>query len=517
MSLIFLYGPPGSGKSTIGRMLAKTLDMPFVDLDRTIEQRKGCPVREIFANEGEAAFRACERQTLLDVIAEGGNRVVSLGGGTLLNPENRQAAEAAGKILCLRANAETILSRVRRTPGTRPLASSRESTEELLRRRAEHYESFPLYVQAGVHRSIHAMVLAAEVALGTFCVVGMGRSYPVCVGSRILSNPLYLETTPHMVVVGDSHTMPLYGKAVAELLRNRGCARVSLFEFPFGEASKTVQTVGAIWNALRTGGIERGDTVVAVGGGVVGDLTGFAAATWLRGVKWIGIPTTLLSMVDSSVGGKTGADLPEGKNLVGAFHQPSLVLADTDTLSTLPEKELRCGFAEAIKHAIIADPGLLEHLPSIDDFRHNRPNVARFVARAMAVKIHIIQADPFEKGIRAALNLGHTIGHGIEKASAFRVEHGEGVAIGTVLETQAAERMGIAQKGLTDKVRAAFARVGLPVELPTGIDRATILNAMNHDKKKADGIVRFAVPERMGKVRTGVAIPPEILNQVLGA
>jgi 3-dehydroquinate synthetase len=210
-------------------------------------------------------------------------------------------------------------------------------------------------------------------------------------------------------------------------------------------------------------------------------------------------------MVDSGLGGKTGADLPEGKNLIGAFHPPSLVLADTATLSTLPVRELRCGLAEAVKHAVIADPALLDALPrfafcgqaAATDAAAALANadwLSSFVARAMAVKIRVIQQDPYEKGFRAALNLGHTVGHGVEKATHFAVQHGEAVAIGTVLEARLAETLGIARGGLSDDLVRIFGALGLPTALPAGIALDEVLAAITLDKKKAGGKVRFALP-----------------------
>ena len=231
-------------------------------------------------------------------------------------------------------------------------------------------------------------------------------------------------------------------------------------------------------------------------------------------------------MVDSGLGGKTGADLPEGKNLVGAFHPPSLVLADTSALATLPVRELRCGMAEAIKHAVIADPSLLDALPHVafcKDADASSPCtrlssagwLAPFVARAMAVKIRVIQQDPYEKGLRAALNLGHTVGHGIEKATHFTVQHGEAVAIGTVLEARLAEALGLAAPGLAAQLAALFGSLGLPVALPRGIDLADVQAAMTLDKKKAGGKVRFALPAALGDVRVGVTVEEALLSQVL--
>ncbi len=536
---IFLYGPPGSGKSTIGSILARRLDMPFADLDALIETAAGKPIRAIFAEQGEPAFRALESAELARVI-EGAPTVIGLGGGALLKPENRAMAEAAGDVLCFDADAATLAARVARAPGVRPLLQTGTGTDpekktlpgkpvaQLLAERAGHYASFARRVKVS-DRPPEQTADAAQAALGLYRVSGMGTPYSVRVGAGLIESLgrffRELDGGGRAVIVGDTNTLPLYGERAASSLRAQGVT-VSLADIPAGEAHKTAATLSALWSAFLKAGIERGDTVIALGGGVVGDLTGFAAATWLRGVRWISLPTTLLAMVDSGIGGKTGADLPEGKNLVGAFHPPSLVLADTATLSTLPVRELRCGLAESIKHAVIGDPGLLDLLPRFGFCRAAAAQaacecldgadwLAYFVARAMAVKVNIIREDPFEKGRRAALNLGHTIGHGIEQASGFTVQHGEAVAIGTVLEARLAERLGLAEPGLADKLAGVFASLGLPAAMPHGLDTASVQAAMRHDKKNAGGKARFALPAAIGEVRTGIAVDDAAVREIL--
>jgi len=537
---LFLYGPPGSGKSTIGRILARRLDLPFIDLDAVIEASAKQSIRDVFACEGESGFRARERAALKHVTA-GAPAVIGLGGGALLNPENRALAESAGEILCFEADAATLERRVARAPGVRPLLCSAPSDcvqppqagqakpiTQLLAERASHYDSFPRRVTVS-DRPPEETADTAQTALGLYRVSGMGSAYNVRVGDGLLDTVgtcfRELGCGDRTVIVGDTHTLPLYGERVAASLRAQGIA-VSLVAIPAGEATKTIDTVASLWSAFLKAGIERSHAVIALGGGIVGDLTGFAAATWLRGVRWIGLPTTLLAMVDSGLGGKTGADLPEGKNLIGAFHPPALVLADTATLATLPVRELRCGLAEAIKHAVIADPGLLDTLPRFAfcqgssesapcDILAGTDWLAPFVARAMAVKIRVIQQDPFEKGFRAALNLGHTIGHGIETSTHFAVQHGEAVAIGTVLEARLAEELGLAQTGLAAQLAGLFSGVGLPIAPPSGIDLSEVQAAISLDKKKAGGKVRFALPVHLGEVRTGITVDDALLARVL--
>jgi 3-dehydroquinate synthase len=261
-------------------------------------------------------------------------------------------------------------------------------------------------------------------------------------------------------------------------------------------------------------GVERGGTVVALGGGVVGDLAGFAAAVYLRGVRWVSVPTTLLAMVDASLGGKTGCDLPQGKNLVGAFHPPSLVLADPQVLQTLPEAELRNGLAETIKHGVIGETALFEKLSQ--GWQALDQDLEQIVKQAMAVKVRVIQNDPYERGERAALNLGHTLGHALEQASDFSLRHGEAVAIGMLAAARLAEQMKLAPPGLAQEIEAALVRLGLPTHAPLGLRRERVLEAMQLDKKRRSGKLRAVLPVRIGTCRWGVEIggPEALLDMV---
>lgn len=252
---------------------------------------------------------------------------------------------------------------------------------------------------------------------------------------------------------------------------------------------------------------------MALGGGVVGDLVGFAASTYLRGVRWVAAPTSLLAMVDASLGGKTGADLPQGKNLIGAFHPPSLVLADPETLNTLPLDEQRNGMAEVVKHGVLADPELFELCgQGMDTLQGNWDAVVR---RAMAVKVRVIEEDPYENGRRASLNLGHTLGHAIELVSDFELKHGEAVAIGIVAAARLSEKRGMAVKGLAAQIEAGLMKLGLPIEIPPGMDMDQVRSAMGRDKKRAKGKARLVLPICIGAARWGVEIPDEALIDVM--
>ena len=255
-------------------------------------------------------------------------------------------------------------------------------------------------------------------------------------------------------------------------------------------------------------GMERGGTVLALGGGVAGDMAGFVAATFMRGVAWANLSTTVLAMADASLGGKVGVDLPEGKNLVGAFHPPALVVADFDVLGTLPEIEVRCGLAEIFKAGLIGDAKLFEAL------LNGSLALEAAILRAAAVKVGVVNADPYEQGERATLNLGHTIGHGVEMASGLRLRHGEAIAIGMAAETRIAETLGVAETGLSERVAAGLEKLGLPQRC-SGLKPDEILTAMQSDKKKAGGRLKYALPRRPGEAVWGQTVELDLLRTVL--
>jgi 3-dehydroquinate synthase len=376
---------------------------------------------------------------------------------------------------------------------------------DLLEQRLEHYASFHGRVDAS--RPVKEVAWQVQVLLGAFHVTGMGNGYDVRVipdglpqvGEMLLDRKL----SGPVSLVSDETVAGFYAERVIHSLEAAGYAVRSII-IPPGELNKTMEQVGLLWAGFLESGLERSSTVVALGGGVVGDLAGFAAATYLRGVKWVGLPTTLLAMVDASLGGKTGADLPQGKNLVGAFHPPVLVLADPQTLTTLPDAEFRSGLAEVIKHAVIADPELFELCSA--GWEAAKDNLDEIVRRAIAVKVRIIQEDPYEGGRRAALNLGHTLGHAIEKVSGYRLKHGEAVAIGMVHAARLSRLNGYAQEGLPGVIASTLEGLGLPTEIPGWLDRGSILNVMRFDKKKAGGRLRWVLPVRIGEVVVRVAV-----------
>ena len=513
-SIIFLYGPSGSGKSAAGRRLAAGLNRTFIDLDEQIEIAAGRTIPEIFAEETEAGFRARERAALQAAVADAPG-VISLGGGALLDPENQGLAERSGQVVCLTAPLGTLVARLSADEtNARPLLDGglQERLEALLAKRAGHYAAFPVRLETGA-LTLDQVVFELQVLTGQFHIRGMGPGYDVRIRPGLLDQApgviRGLSLSGPFAVVTDSNVGRFYGPGLLVGLGKAGEA-ADLVKFSAGEAHKTLATTEAVWDAFLEKGLERRSTVLALGGGVVGDLAGFAASAYLRGVSWVNIPTSLLAMVDASIGGKTGVDLPQGKNLIGAFHPPRLVLVDPETLATLPRPELRSGMAEVVKHGVIGDPDLFALCEA--GWEALEMDWTAVVRRAMALKIRVIQEDPFEGGLREVLNLGHTVGHAVELVSEFRLRHGEAVAIGMVAEARLAEKIGLAEQGLSARIAQTLRGLDLPTEIPSDLDPALIVRAMRVDKKKARGTVRFALPEGIGSVKPGVTV--EDLNEV---
>jgi shikimate kinase/3-dehydroquinate synthase len=494
MTHILLYGPPGTGKSTVGKKLAANLNLPFIDLDRIIEMKAGIPISQIMEQQGEPAFRDLESQALQDLIHEN-ESVVALGGGTLLRDENRTLAESNGRVVLLMADLPTLMQRMQNDAGKRPLLAGdlNAKLSALLAKRGEHYSSFPLIVQMDgrlAEQNAHQI----QLALGRYHLSAMGE-YDVVVGN--VEQLVTLTDLQNPLIVTDENVAQFHAGKVTDILKQAGFSP-KVFTVPAGEAYKNLETVSGMWKSFLENGLDRRSTIVALGGGVIGDMAGFAASTYMRGIPWIGLPTTLLSMVDASMGGKTGFDLPEGKNLIGSFYPPKLVLADPEFLRTLPERELTSGMAEVVKHGIISDPHLFELCGR--GLGWTKDHLEEIVKRAMAVKIKVIEEDPYERGFRAALNLGHTVGHAVELVSRFELRHGEAIAIGMIVEAMYAARIGLAGPGLVDAITKSLVSLGLPTQIPDQMPREEIIRAMRVDKKKNAKAIRFALPVEIGKV-----------------
>jgi len=502
---LILYGPPGAGKTSVGRELARRLGREFVDADAVIAARAGRTIPALFAERGEAGFRQLEAEVCAELAARDG-LVIAPGGGAFLDPANRAALERAGLVICLRADAATLLARLT-AEGGRPLLADDPAAKlgALLESRRSLYDSCPVQIEtAGRTVAQVADAIEAQLVTRTLSVDAPGLQHEVVLGYGLLSQiPRLLEerrlTGPALLVTDENVVGQIPGLG----------SQYPALVLPPGESNKTLDTIRRIYDACLEHGLDRNALLVAVGGGVIGDMAGFAAATFMRGVRWVNVPTTLLAMVDASLGGKTGVDLPQGKNLVGAFHPPALVVSDPLVLNTLPAAERASGLAEVIKHAVIGDPALFEWLEgplafgSLDQLE-----------RAIRVKARVVEADPFERGRRATLNLGHTIGHGVEAASGYALRHGEAVAVGLAAEAEMAERLGLAEPGLAGRMARVLARRGLPVRAP-GLNPVAVRAAMGSDKKRAGGRLKFALPRRLGDVVWGVEVDEALLMETL--
>ncbi|MDP1715876.1 MAG: 3-dehydroquinate synthase [Anaerolineales bacterium] len=510
---IFLYGPPGIGKSTVGKILARSLKLSFIDLDRVIETNAGMSIPQILEQQGESIFRDLETAALKETIGHalsvinakkpGGSQtgptlVVALGGGALLRDENRAFAENNGKVILLMAELSTLLERLHNNFGKRPLLAGdlNAKLSSLLAKRGEHYNSFPLIVHVD-GKTAEQNAHHVQVVLGRHHLSAMAEYDVVVQNVEQVGNYFSERRLINPIIVTDENVAKFHAVKVVAALRSSGFDP-KVIAVPAGEAYKELKTVSGLWKSFLENGLDRQSTVIALGGGVIGDMAGFAASTYMRGINWVAVPTTLLSMVDASLGGKTGFDLPEGKNLIGSFYPPRLVLADPQLLKTLPEAELISGMAEVVKHGIVSDPELFSlcarGLDSVKD------NLEEIVKRAMAVKIQVIEEDPYEKGFRAALNLGHTVGHAVELVSRFNLRHGEAIAIGMVAEAKYSARVGLAGVGLVEAVTESLKALGLPIHIPENMLREEIIRAMRVDKKKNANAIRFALPVEIGKV-----------------
>lgn len=339
--------------------------------------------------------------------------------------------------------------------------------------------------------------------------VHASKEYDVLIGSNLLAKigtyAVRLKGNPKVAIVSDSTVWPLYGQTVTESLQNAGCEVIN-FVFPAGEASKNIDTYFSIVDFLANNRLTRSDLLIALGGGVVGDITGFAAATYLRGISYIQVPTTLLSMVDSSVGGKTAIDLPAGKNLVGAFYQPELVLCDVDTLSTLPQNIFCDGCAEVIKYGVLFDSKLFAHLEETG-LGFDRKYV---ISRCVALKRDVVEADEFDTGMRQKLNLGHTIGHAVEANSQFTISHGQAVAVGMAIITKSAAAQAQCSNELYLQLLRVLKKFLLPCE--TDYSASTLFKHALSDKKRSGSTVSLIVPKEIGECKIVKTPVDELLH-----
>ena len=538
---IILVGMMGAGKTTIGKALANSLGKEFIDSDHEIQDRTGVKIPVIFEIEGEAGFRKRESEVLVELVKKS-NIVLATGGGAVLSRENRQILRRGGIVIYLRASVNDLYRRTRYDK-SRPLLQTQNLFARLnelyAQRDALYRETAHIIIDSGkqgirflVQKLINKLISIdfnnimqnnnkniMQTITVDFTPSSEKRSYPIHIGHGILQQiDLIVSCLPQkrVAIVSNTTIAPLYLDNLRAALEKQGVISVSII-LPDGEAHKNWETLNLIFDALLKNHCERNTAILALGGGVIGDLTGFAAATYLRGVPFIQIPTTLLAQVDSSVGGKTGINHPSGKNMIGAFYQPRMVLADSATLNTLPDRELRAGLAEIIKYGLIRDPAFFDWLE-----RNMHRLLARdpvtlneAIQRSCENKAEIVAADEKEEGVRALLNLGHTFGHAIENGMGYGVWlHGEAVAAGIVLAADLSRRMKLISEADVSRIRKIFLQAGLPVAAPR-MPPEKYLQLMMLDKKVDAGRARFIVLNRIGEAVMRADISPAILNETI--
>lgn len=545
---IFLVGLMGAGKTTVGRALAKRLNKRFIDSDHEIEARTGASIPLIFEIEGEESFRQREAEVIRDLTAQQ-DIVLATGGGAILNPESRALLKSRGTVVYLRASVNSILQRTSHDK-SRPLlqaADPRKRIEELARQREPYYrEVAHVTIDTGrpnVQWLMQNILTQLELVAGgaadggsanqwtdtdsstsdtkmlqpayiTLSVDLGDRSYPIAIGHSLLSNAEIAGryvAGERVAIVTNTVVAPLYLETLTRTLTTAG-KKVATIVLPDGEEEKNWANLMRIFDVLLAEKCDRKTTLIALGGGVIGDMTGFAAATYMRGVPYIQVPTTLLAQVDSSVGGKTGINHPLGKNMVGAFYQPQAVIADTATLNTLPLRELSAGLAEVIKHGAIIDAAFFSWIESNIEKLMSKDFEALSYAiqRSCEIKADVVRKDERESGLRAILNFGHTFGHAIEAGLGYgKWLHGEAVGCGMAMAANLSHRLGFVDSQTKDRVRALVQAAGLPVDAPNlGVQRW--LELMEVDKKNEGGQIKFILMKPLGSPVI-TTVPAEIL------
>jgi shikimate kinase / 3-dehydroquinate synthase len=549
---IVLVGLSGVGKSSVGAALASRLGWPLVDTDDLVREQIGQGPAEIISTRGEPAFREIEARAVVEA-AQRSPAVIATGGGAFQLPASRLALAERGFICYLDATSTEIARRLRDAPDAteRPLLGDGTDIEARLdrlddeRRLAYSHADLWVPVQGLDPEQAAARILEAWARDGGAMLrqplrrerLGAARPsavpaaivdtrterYPVWVGGgqleRLPERLRMLGLTGRVLLVSDQSVMDAHGGRVAQVLDGAGIAGSS-YVVPPGEASKSLRVADELYRWLAGLKAERRDVVLALGGGVVGDLAGYVAATYLRGLPLVMAPTSVLAMNDAAIGGKVAVDLPAGKNLVGAFYQPRAVIADIDTLRTLPRRAYVEGFAEMIKHSLILDPSLFHdlerHAGALASGSADGEQLTSIFSRSARLKALIVSTDPLERGVRAILNYGHTVGHGIEAATAFRGDylHGEAVSVGMMAAARIGVRMGLHDEELIARQADLLRAFGLPLAAP-GLDARAILEAMTMDKKVEDGRMRFVLLEGLGRAVVRDDVPENVVAEVV--
>ena len=521
---IVLTGFMGTGKTSVGKELSRKMGYRFIDTDVLIEEREGCAISVIFKEKGENYFRKLEEE-VVSVISKERDVVIATGGGVIKNRKNVENLRRKGIIVWLKASPEIILKRVMTEGGKRPLLEVEEPLNEinkLLKERMELYTQGDTSVDTDyITPEETAEEIIEELALDAEAVtVDLGeRSYEIVIGSRTIQK-LGLrvkELRPSKVAVISNETIfPIYKDALLSSLREYNI-EPEVFLIPDGEEYKDSKWVTHLHGELLKARLDRSSVLIALGGGVIGDITGFVASTYMRGIKFVQVPTTLLAQVDSSVGGKTGVNHPLGKNMIGTFYQPSLVMIDIDTLRTLPLREFYAGMAEVIKYGVIVDRDFFDFLvKNRDDIVSHGDSIVHIIKRSCEIKAEVVSKDERESGLRAILNFGHTVGHAVETVTGYtRYLHGEAVAIGMVAAAKLAVRAGLLDKKDIKPIRDIVLLYELPVDIPNDLAIDEIISAMEIDKKVKAGKLSFILPESIGRVKIVEDVDRAMIKEVL--
>lgn len=515
--LAVIIGMMGAGKTRLGKEMAQMMGLPFCDADIQIERRIGMSIPQYFAQQGESAFRDVEREVILETL-EGFDGIYALGGGAPMTPAVQQGlaayARAGGKVIYLQADPHEAMTRARRAGG-RPMLDGDADARwmALYEQRDPTYRAVSNVVVRthGMTPKTAARKMIEMTDEGIVHVDGSGiEPYDVRIGEGALNHlPDVLGEGPVRVALIHTQSVQRHSDRARAILRKAGY-EVNDIVVPDAEAGKTAQVANGIWERLGNEGFTRSDAIVGLGGGACTDLAGFIAATWMRGVRYVNCPTSLLAMVDASTGGKTGINTPQGKNLVGSFYTPAGVLADTKTLATLPNDIFIEGLGEVAKSGFIRDPEILhileDHAAELRAFDGStflgsplEDVVAELIERTVKVKAYHVSSDLKEKGLREFLNYGHTMGHAIEKLEHFRWRHGNAVAVGMVYAAELAHLIGYIDQDLVDYHRSLLASMGLPTSWNGG-SFDDVLALMHRDKKARGNELRFVVLDEIGHV-----------------
>ncbi|MFD5446269.1 3-dehydroquinate synthase [Streptomyces tendae] len=540
--LIVLVGPMGVGKSTVGQLLAVRLDTGYRDTDEDIVTAQGRAIAEIFVDEGEAAFRALEKAAVRTALAEH-EGVLSLGGGAILDADTR-ALLAGQRVVYLSMDVEEAVKRTGLN-AARPLlaVNPRKQWRELMEARRHLYEEVATAVVATDGRTPEEVTEAALDAVELKTVSPGGQPpdprpedavvndvtrieiggtagsdpYEVLVGRQLLGElGGLIGTKAKRVAVIHPEALAETGDALRADLAEQGYEVIAI-QVPNAEEAKTAEVAAYCWKALGQSGFTRTDVIVGVGGGASTDLAGFVAATWLRGVRWIAVPTTVLAMVDAAVGGKTGINTAEGKNLVGSFHPPAGVLCDLAALDSLPVNDYVSGLAEVIKAGFIADPAILDLIESDPQAARTPagPHTAELIVRSIKVKAEVVSSDLKEAGLREILNYGHTLGHAIEKNERYKWRHGAAVSVGMHFAAELGRLAGRLDDATADRHRTILEAVGLPLHYRYD-QWPKLVENMKVDKKSRGDLLRFIVLDGLAKPTVLEGPDPAVLLAAYG-